>query len=96
MPLTEISVRVTKKNINRTTSQIVASAMCPIAIALWERGYIAHVTRKVAIVYQQSTGELVNVFRLPETAQEFIRNFDEGNPVQPIAFVLERNLDEEE
>ncbi len=107
MPLTEISVRVTGKNIkeaerflkncaNRQTSRTVANEhCCPIALSLFDRGFVAYVTRKCAVVYRQADGEIVNVFRLPEVAQEFVRNFDEGNPVQPIEFTLERNMDEE-
>lgn len=107
MPLTAIDVRVTKKNIKAATAnanlspstpnkRIVDPTCCPIALALYERGYNAHVTPKVAAVWKQSDGELNNVYELPEIARKFIEAFDAGQPVEPISFTLERNIDEEE
>ena len=101
MPLTEISVRVTKKNIKdaialiKLRPEIPTEGHCPVALALWDRGWRAYITRKCATVYRAQDYTLYNIFSLPEVAQEFVRNFDEGNPVQPIEFTLERNMDEE-
>lgn len=56
---------------------------CPIALAIKRKvGYTMSVGTRVC-------GSLDNEFQLPKIAQDFISNFDHGNPVEPFTFELE-------
>lgn len=55
---------------------------CPVCLALVDAGLIPVVVEEDHIVYDGET------YNLPLIAQEFIKNFDEGNPVPEIEFEI--------
>jgi len=100
MSLMEISVSVGKRHIKKANEYIARllpmpspkaaySEICPVALALQERGYYAYVTRKTATVRRAKSGDLVGCYKLPLEAQNFIMEFDIYGDAAAISFVLD-------
>lgn len=68
----------------------LSSVSCPIAKALRLAGYECTVTQTDVSFYLHKHSEnRYATSQLPAMARLFVRNFDDGNPVNPFEFELE-------
>lgn len=64
---------------------------CPIARALTRAGFTeVSVGATIAVVARPGIGTSESVYDLPEFANLFITNFDNGRPVEPFTFTMKR------
>lgn len=73
-------IKVTKKHINN--GEMGSPWLCPIADALMETIQSNNVCVASRITIDN------NDYKLPRSAERFIRRFDEGKPVKPFNFFL--------
>ena len=68
--------------------------LCPVALAIEDCSHYRGVHVYSEVVCYELGGNRVFEVDLPDEAREFIRSFDDGDPVNPITFKLDEPPDE--
>jgi hypothetical protein len=85
-----VKIQVTEEDIKNGTP--CQDWCCPIALALRRAGFLAAKVGRSRCFVQSAGDDETCTWRqpaLPADAREFVRDFDEGYPVDPFEFDLE-------
>lgn len=84
----KLVITVTQEHID--AGQKCSMNSCPVALAMKEHTnkYEPVVGRIFAAYRYPNRGRFCNLYTLPEEVAEFVINFDNGLPVEPITFEL--------
>ena len=80
-------VQVTAEHIKK--GALARTDLCPVALALQDMGYVTFVTSTTCRI-SKDMWEHETCYTLPEKVYHFIHEFDSGNQVTPINFILEK------